>query len=123
MWANAQGDVEDARMLHTGRPLTAHIKYGVNCFFNVKPMRQMMTIGKEIVLDNAATVNVRDLGRSSGADPAQGEGADRRIVAYRIFQDPKLVAIPDFLTETEVEEMLKFATSGNSTILPKADDT
>ncbi|CAJ1414536.1 unnamed protein product [Effrenium voratum] len=43
MWSNIIGpQQEDNRMVHQGLPPKATIKYGVNCFFNDKPMRRFV---------------------------------------------------------------------------------
>merc|ERR1712125_137803 len=41
MWANTlEHQVEDHRMVHQGLPPKTAIKFGVNCFFNDKPLKQ-----------------------------------------------------------------------------------
>jgi len=103
VWSNVDGDKEDSRMLHAGRAPTKGVKYGVNCFFNVKEMRHMTVTGQDINPEDAVTIKVGDL-RKDGA-----EDSPPRVVAFRLCPDPKVVAVPAFLSATEVEELLKLS--------------
>mmetsp|Transcript_106788 Transcript_106788/g.297243 ORF Transcript_106788/g.297243 Transcript_106788/m.297243 type:complete len:453 (-) Transcript_106788:230-1588(-) len=108
MWSNVINDVEDSRMLHSGRAPSKGVKYGVNCFFNIKEMRQVVQTGLDIPAEEAAVVRISDLGGRA----CSGGGADdseRKLVAYRLCPDPKVVAVPAFLSGAEVEALLEVA--------------
>lgn len=113
MWYNAENDTgqEDSRMLHAGRAPTKGVKYGVNCFFNVNHMRQMLQVAPDVALEEAAVVKVFELGKDD--DRAQGseEGKEKKMVAYCLSKDPKLVAVPRFVSAAEVEHLLELLKS------------
>ncbi|CAK0875174.1 unnamed protein product, partial [Prorocentrum cordatum] len=70
MWSNVLDGQEDSRLLHAGRAPSLGVKYGVNCFFNVRDMRLMTPVGPEYALQDAATVAVAELGAGSGGPEA-----------------------------------------------------
>mmetsp|Transcript_110485 Transcript_110485/g.330528 ORF Transcript_110485/g.330528 Transcript_110485/m.330528 type:complete len:458 (+) Transcript_110485:114-1487(+) len=102
MWSNIVNDVEDSRMLHAGRAPSKGVKYGVNCFFNVNEMRQVVQTPHDIPTEEAAVVHLGDLVKG-------GSSGERKLVAYRLCPDPKVVAVPDLLTHAEVDELLGVA--------------
>lgn len=102
MWNNIANEVEDSRMLHAGRAPSKGVKYGVNCFFNVNEMRQMVQTPLDIPAEEATVVNLGDLVKG-------GCGQTKKLVAYRLCPDPKVVAVPNFLSHEEADELLEAA--------------
>lgn len=105
MWynqmTNSSGDVgEDSRMVHTGRPPLKGVKYGVNCFFNDRSMKRMWEYMPDVPLEDACTVRVSELGKDSANN---GDGA---LKAYVLCNEPKLLAVPNFLTADEAAHLL-----------------
>jgi len=107
MWSNVVGDVEDSRMLHAGRPPSKAVKYGVNCFFNIKQMRHLIQPTVDVRFEDLTTVRVSELGPSSSS---QG-----KVVAYRLCPNPKLIAIPGFLSAAETIALLELAACDKGT--------
>mmetsp|Transcript_2119 Transcript_2119/g.4786 ORF Transcript_2119/g.4786 Transcript_2119/m.4786 type:complete len:464 (-) Transcript_2119:118-1509(-) len=112
MWNNIAQGAEDSRMLHSGRAPLSCVKYGVNCFFNLQQMRHIEQTSLDIKADEAAVVHVSNLGRascSSGNGATRDSDSERKRVAFRLCPDPKVVAVPDFLSSLEVDSLLELA--------------
>lgn len=117
MWSNIDGDQEDGRMIHAGRPPSKAVKYGVNIFFNVKRMRLMTSPRSEFSLEEAAVVRLADLATASGKTNTVDKSStdEPNIVAYRLCIDPTVVAVPEFLMPNEVQQLLVLAGNSSST--------
>jgi len=102
MWSNADPETgqEDSRMLHSGRAPKRGVKYGVNCFFNVRRMRQFHPAVPEFEAEQAAVVDVSALG--GDARPEE----QPKLTVYRLCLDPKVLAVPAFLSAAEAEHLL-----------------
>ncbi|CAJ1368763.1 unnamed protein product [Effrenium voratum] len=100
VWPNSVNGAEDGRVLHAGRAPKLGVKYGVNCFFNVNPMRHMRPDLQEYSLEGSTKVDVRSLGSSEN---------DGKLVAYQLCMAPKLVAVKSFLSDEEVNHFLGLA--------------
>mmetsp|Transcript_43632 Transcript_43632/g.102907 ORF Transcript_43632/g.102907 Transcript_43632/m.102907 type:complete len:476 (+) Transcript_43632:126-1553(+) len=108
VWGNARPDgKEDSRMLHAGRAPRKCIKYGVNCFFNDKDLRSFVEAPDNLPLSDAAVVRVAELAEQSGDEPSDDPAA--KLHVYRVSQDPHLVAVPNFLTQSEASQLLSMA--------------
>mmetsp|Transcript_83531 Transcript_83531/g.259481 ORF Transcript_83531/g.259481 Transcript_83531/m.259481 type:complete len:458 (+) Transcript_83531:64-1437(+) len=107
MWNNIANDVEDSRMLHAGRAPSKGVKYGVNCFFNVTEMRQMVQTPQDIPAEEAAVVNLGDLVTGS-------RSGEQKLVAFRLCPDPKVVAVPDLLSHEEADQLLEAASGDHA---------
>lgn len=105
MWSNIVPgeDREDSRMLHAGRPPRKSVKYGVNCFFNVNDMRHTMEVGPDLPIEESVEVRVANL--NQGRQRAPGEV----VTAFCLCKDPKLVAVPGFLSASEIAHLLELA--------------
>jgi len=115
MWGNASpdGEKEDSRMVHAGRAPLKGVKYGVNCFTNETSMREIVDLAVDVPVANAAIQRIADLADG----PAEiGDNGMPILKIYSVATDPKIVAIPSFLTAAEVEHMLEQANS--ATIQP-----
>jgi len=100
VWSNIAPDCgEDPRMLHQGLPPHTALKFGVNCFFNVRNMRSVLATMPAFHVEKATTVDVREL--CTPADTAK--------TAYLLKRSPKLVAVPAFASDAEVEHFLDIA--------------
>jgi len=124
MWSNVDQDTqqEDSRMLHAGRAPLKGVKYGVNCFTNVKGMRKYVQHGPDCPVDKATLVTIADLrdDECGAPTPDQLEMPEKRQ-AFRLSKDPKLLAMPGFLTPSEVEDFLQLLpTDVDQTRLPGA---
>mmetsp|Transcript_67254 Transcript_67254/g.105891 ORF Transcript_67254/g.105891 Transcript_67254/m.105891 type:complete len:475 (+) Transcript_67254:54-1478(+) len=104
MWPNTvDGTKEDSRMVHAGRAPSRGVKYGVNCFTNETSMRELVPIPAEVSLEDSVVIKVADL-----ADGPQelGDNGQPILKLYRVVEDPKLVAVPGFMTPAEVQHIM-----------------
>eukprot|EP00401_Gymnodinium_catenatum_P040252 CAMPEP_0117572766 /NCGR_PEP_ID=MMETSP0784-20121206/60537_1 /TAXON_ID=39447 /ORGANISM="" /LENGTH=437 /DNA_ID=CAMNT_0005371169 /DNA_START=26 /DNA_END=1336 /DNA_ORIENTATION=- len=116
MWSNvADGtDREDGRMLHMGRAPTKGVKYGVNCFFNVKQMRLFVATSPNVALDEAVVVDTADLhdghGGGGSATDEQDAGVKQSVVktGYCLCKDPKLVCVPRLIDADEFAHLTTY---------------
>jgi hypothetical protein len=106
MWKNAteDGSKADSRMMHAGRAPTKGIKYGVNCFTNETVMRKLVPHIQEVSVENATIQRVSELADGS---PTVGEDGSPILCLYKVICDPKIIAIPGFLSQSEVDELLR----------------
>lgn len=109
MWNNAteDGEKEDSRMVHAGRAPLKGVKYGVNCFTNEKSMREIHCPTGAMPLEQAAIQRVADL--AEPGKPAFGDDGRPLLRLYEVSQEPKVGAIPTFLSKEEVEHVLEYA--------------
>lgn len=124
MWSNnvAGGllgaEEPSMRMLHQGLPPNTATKYGVNVFFNVKPIRnQIMTDDNveqgevaSLPLDSPLYVllDARTMQESSGSPPS-GD-----MMSFQIYQDPHVVLVPELLS---LEEAAAVLAAGSAPVL------
>lgn len=105
MWRNNSNDgSEDSRMIHAGEPPLTGIKYGVNCFINGEVMRELVSTPALIPVERAVVQRVCDWSEES---PALGENGLRKLQIYVVFKNPKIFAMPGFLTAEEIENILR----------------
>lgn len=99
MWPNVTADgKEDARMIHAGRAPLKNIKYGVNCFFNAKPIRFFGDNPGAFPDDSMARVVVRD--------QLSGDGV---LSVCSVSKSPNIVAVPCLIGAEEVAHFRKLA--------------
>eukprot|EP00439_Symbiodinium_sp_Y106_P062033 s1027_g9.t1 len=113
LWSNIIGEqdsMEDARLLHAGRPPQLGVKYGVNCFFNCKRMRQLVAEVAEFPYETSTVVDVRGLGRP---------GTESKLIAYKLCDNPKLVAVKRLISEDEAAHFLEML--GKQDLAPRSD--
>lgn len=113
MWSNqAENGFEDSRMVHKGCAPNIGVKYGVNCFFNSKPVRHFGPDYPDFSLEDATRVDVRGLGRSSSSskepsdDAVENRQGKSEMVCYILSKEPRLTAISEFLSAEEVQHLL-----------------
>lgn len=118
MWENAiaDGSKADSRMIHAGRAPTKGVKYGLNCFTNNEYMRETVpVIPEEFPIEHASFTRISDL--VEGVRPI-GDNGQPILQLHVLIADPKIVAIPGFLTAQEAETIIEhvkemsFAPSG-----------
>ncbi|CAJ1396929.1 unnamed protein product [Effrenium voratum] len=114
MWSNIIGpQQEDNRMVHQGLPPKATIKYGVNCFFNDKPMRRFVEGEDTKPKPSEAKVSILDpldivqrcpvpATKDARADPDAG----LRLRRLRVSQDPALWLVPDVISSREAGQLM-----------------
>mmetsp|Transcript_67524 Transcript_67524/g.158440 ORF Transcript_67524/g.158440 Transcript_67524/m.158440 type:complete len:462 (+) Transcript_67524:65-1450(+) len=118
MWSNVLGpQQEDKRMVHQGLPPTTGTKYGVNCFFNDKPMRRFVCEGADSV---PASPRINGRGPETLLDPLlllqhlaerpSGSLADKNpqlmpggrcFRRLRVSKEPALWVVPDLVSGRE----------------------
>mmetsp|Transcript_59595 Transcript_59595/g.141803 ORF Transcript_59595/g.141803 Transcript_59595/m.141803 type:complete len:470 (-) Transcript_59595:85-1494(-) len=104
MWSNVTSTgEEDGRMIHAGRAPDTGVKYGVNCFFNARPMRHATVADTEFSPEQTHLVDIRELKPKDAALAAESE----RFVNYVVYQDPRICTVPHFLTPDEVDHIRK----------------
>jgi len=120
IWSNILpgSEEEDSRMLHMGRAPNRGVKYGVNCFFNVKCMRTMMELGPDVAPEEAALVDVRQLvpkgASNDDSEIRPGGNFDlSKLTAYCLMKEPRITAVPQLILPDEVDHILELTrTSG-----------
>mmetsp|Transcript_83529 Transcript_83529/g.259472 ORF Transcript_83529/g.259472 Transcript_83529/m.259472 type:complete len:450 (+) Transcript_83529:124-1473(+) len=112
MWANVLSPgVEDSRTYHQGLPPRMGMKYGVNCFFNDKPLKQFEDA------DGDADGDTLDATRVT-VDPAQllrdasGSLQPGQIRAFTVHRDPRLSVVPEFLLPDEAAALRAISEPG-----------
>lgn len=102
MWANTLDGKEDMRMVHHGLPPKSGMKYGVNCFFNIKPVKHAEMAEAAAMEDctHYKTVDPRDL------QEVVVETEPRQIKAYPVHSDPKVIVVPNFLSREESQALI-----------------
>jgi len=128
MWPNIHEDgSEDSRLLHAGLAPLKGVKYGVNCFFNVKPLKVRG------VIDGDSPVEVPLLNKEAQerkewatVDPLEvassGSGGDPDKTQSFVFNvDPKLAIVPNCLSPDEVAAMLRHHARTSSATMPEED--
>lgn len=108
LWANAtpDGEKEDSRMVHAGRAPGKGVKYGVNCFTNEKSMRELVCPAPTVPPEMAVVQRVADFAEGP---PSVGDDGRPVLRVYEVVTDPKVKAIPGFLSAEEVEHILEYA--------------
>lgn len=115
MWANSNADgVEDMRMVHLGLQPRTTTKFGVNCFFNDKPVRQIEEAARaaagndeddEELLKSLTTVDPESLTPDATSPSAPGQ-----IRAYSVHNDPSICIVPNFLSSEEASALMAVLT-------------
>lgn len=114
IWSNILGpQQEDRRLVHQGLPPKSGIKYGVNCFFNDKPMRRYVSAGVNPVPvpssggyevpDVQVTVDPLQLALDNPPAQTLAAGCLRRL---RISQSPPVWVVPEVLSVKEVNFLI-----------------
>jgi len=120
MWSNVVSPgVEDVRTYHQGLPPKEGMKYGVNCFFNDKPLRQWENADsdEERQADAERTeIDPEHLLRSDCSDLKEGQ-----IRAFTICQNPRLRVVPGFLSSQESQALMRVADSPPPTAADAAE--
>eukprot|EP00931_Biecheleriopsis_adriatica_P089508 TRINITY_DN63622_c0_g1_i1.p1 TRINITY_DN63622_c0_g1~~TRINITY_DN63622_c0_g1_i1.p1 ORF type:complete len:460 (-),score=100.95 TRINITY_DN63622_c0_g1_i1:13-1392(-) len=113
MWSNVLAPgVDDERTIHQGLPPRTSTKYGVNCFFNDKPLREYEAHNERIREQRAARQGYMGIASVQMIDPARLVKDDLtelradQIKSFAIHQDPKLRVIPGFLSAEEVQALM-----------------
>jgi len=115
MWNNILKDgTEDSRLIHAGvAPLTG-VKYGVNCFFNIKPLKVRGVIGGAMPLEvPLANTEAQDRKEWSTLDafelvtPEERGQPEEGLRMFTYSTDPKLAVIPNCLSADEVAAMIR----------------
>lgn len=103
MWSNILSEQkEDLRMVHMGLAPETAIKYGVNCFFNDKPLKQ-----SEVLSDDEGHPSATYDDKVWTIDPNQlvaeksDEPGPQPLVVFSVHEDPKVIVVPNFLSAVE----------------------
>lgn len=105
MWSNILSPgVDDQRTIHLGLPPRTSTKFGVNCFFTDKPLREWEA-------ENDAALGAAGPMPLSCLDPLElkkdtTEVSAGQLKSFVLCEDPKLRVIPSFLSEDEVNALL-----------------
>lgn len=124
MWANTiSPGVEDPLTFHMGLPPKEGVKYGVNCFFNDKPLRRWEAMDSDEGDDEDPDAPPRERPKGTRyvtCDPLdflekhrpQGDGGG--LISFVVSPDPRIAVIPNFLDETEVQTLAVVAMGQSS---------
>lgn len=114
MWNNIHADgTEDSRLLHAGLAPLKGVKYGVNCFFNCKPLKVRGVIGGDMPVEiPLVNTEAQDRKEWRTIDPvqylsAQDQGQPEDIKVFVCNTDPKLAVIPNCLSTEEVSTLIR----------------
>eukprot|EP00928_Gymnodinium_smaydae_P011509 TRINITY_DN14239_c0_g1_i1.p1 TRINITY_DN14239_c0_g1~~TRINITY_DN14239_c0_g1_i1.p1 ORF type:complete len:464 (+),score=90.07 TRINITY_DN14239_c0_g1_i1:51-1442(+) len=108
MWSNTLGpSQDDPRMVHVGLPPLTTMKYGVNCFFNDKPVSASRS--------DVETYHTLDpLELLDGDDAAVARGPGRPLRAFAVVADPKVLVVPHFMSPKEAQLLVRLAESASA---------
>lgn len=113
MWSNTLSpSVEDPRTYHQGLPPRCGIKYGVNCFFNDKPLKQWEDVDSDFGDEEGVKSVGKATSRYHSFDPTallEEPHADLKpgqIRSFTISSDPRVSVIPEFATVDEVAALI-----------------
>eukprot|EP00444_Apocalathium_aciculiferum_P041013 CAMPEP_0183523058 /NCGR_PEP_ID=MMETSP0371-20130417/18885_1 /TAXON_ID=268820 /ORGANISM="Peridinium aciculiferum, Strain PAER-2" /LENGTH=466 /DNA_ID=CAMNT_0025721923 /DNA_START=21 /DNA_END=1422 /DNA_ORIENTATION=- len=117
MWSNVlEPGIEDPRTYHQGlAPLTT-MKYGVNCFFNDKPLKQWEDIDSDFGDDDAdegAKARPRSAKTWQAVDPRQLQADAEplppgQLCNFVVCREPRVCVLPDMLSPEEIAALLSF---------------
>lgn len=97
MWRNTHDGREDMRMVHCGLPPKVGMKYGVNCFFNQKPIKHY-----EDTDDNEQYVTIDPLSLAEESDTVK----PGTLRAFTIHDNPKIAVVPSFISVEEAQALV-----------------
>lgn len=105
MWTNTYDGKEDMRMVHQGLPPRTHMKFGVNCFFNEKPLKRIEALAMEDQDDSQyKAVDPQSLiPKGKSLEPG-------KIYSFAVSDDPKIAVVPSFLSLDEVNALMAVLT-------------
>jgi len=111
MWTNIVGpQQEDHRMVHQGLPPAFATKYGVNCFFNDKPMRRFVFEGEPESSRPTCQTNITTLDPLEIASryPAKVKhtGPGLCFQRLRISQEPAIWMVPNVVNSKEAGQLM-----------------
>mmetsp|Transcript_23287 Transcript_23287/g.51136 ORF Transcript_23287/g.51136 Transcript_23287/m.51136 type:complete len:482 (-) Transcript_23287:554-1999(-) len=127
MWANnLRPGVEDPKTFHYGLAPKKGIKYGVNCFFNDKPLRRWEadsdTSEAEEGVENSPTRNDSSEGKTSSSSSRrkktwievdgnellaqEGGGTPGKLRSFVVCKEPRVCVLPNFLSSEETSALL-----------------
>lgn len=115
MWSNILSEqTEDLRMVHMGLAPKTAIKYGVNCFFNDKPLKQ-----NEDPSDDDGSATYEDKFWTIDPDGLVAEGSDglgpQPLVLFNVHEDPRVTVVPHFLSAEEADGLIAMLDPSRST--------
>lgn len=111
MWANTLSHQhEDLRMVHQGLPPRTHMKYGVNCFFNDKPLKQYEG-PNEIGAAAEEAWNCIDAQKLEANSDSCVPGELR---VFCIVKDPRILVAPRCISAEEADTLIKIITEPDS---------
>lgn len=106
MWSNILSEQkEDLRMVHMGLAPKTAVKYGVNCFFNDKPLKQAEDLsGDDEPGHPSATYDDKfwTIDPDKLVADRSDEPGPQPLVVFSVSDDPKVIVVPNFLTSGEV---------------------
>lgn len=97
MWRNTHDGKEDMRMVHCGLPPKTGVKFGVNCFFNQKPVKSFEEMTDDV---EYATIDPVSL-CPQGASTQPG-----RLSSFVVHNNPKVAVVPSFLSAEEADALI-----------------
>jgi hypothetical protein len=104
MWFNATPEgTEDSRMVHAGRPPLTGTKYGINCFFSEETVRKLHAPQIPPDYGHVRIIDVRGLCKLGEQHSKEGT-----LRTYALQSEPKVVAMPFFASDEEVDHLLEF---------------
>jgi len=110
MWANTLSPgIDDIRTFHQGLAPRTGVKFGVNCFFNDKPLRHWEDVDSDLGDQEDIPANAKGQSRWRVVDPGDFKVSDAmakehepmQVKAFVVNQEPKVMVIPSFLQPGE----------------------
>lgn len=107
LWSNLVSEgVEDWRLVHQGLPPRTAMKYGINAFFNTKPVRQWESIDSDDEPERACKYSTVDANEYSKHDC--DALAPQQLTIFRVCSDPEIHVVPGLLSLEETVGFLSF---------------
>lgn len=111
MWSNVLGpQQDDKRMVHQGLPPLTGIKFGINCFFNDKPLKQYSEFDDfgDDPATRAPPLDYEDIYNTIDPDALGGTNDDPSVIqAFAVNTEPVVSVVPKFLSDDEAAIMLQ----------------
>jgi len=120
MWSNILSPgVEDRRTYHQGLPPRAGVKYGVNCFFNDKPLKQWEDAESAAAGEAVArrSVDPDELLREEGSQALR----PGQIHAFTVSQEPRVAVVPGLLGAEEAAALRALAGPPEERVQPSQE--
>ena len=122
MWSNVHAPgVEDNRTIHLGMPPKTSTKYGVNCFFNEKPLREWEAANAMSQLPGLGSLPLRRVDPTILLQENRTVMRPGQLRAFVLSEDPKIRIIPQLVSNEEVEALIALVSPEKADVQVEAE--